>query len=63
MNNAKQASCITQHFENDKVLRTNRPTRCRNVLFHRSTWFVRPDSFLAHKTAPHGLFALPTPSC
>jgi len=36
-NNARHASCITQHFENDNDLRTNRLTRCRNVLFQRST--------------------------
>src|SRR5437588_7895076 len=44
MKRRKHASCMTSDFENDKVLRTKRPSRWRKVRFHRSTCAVWPDS-------------------
>jgi hypothetical protein len=42
---------MAHDFENESVLRTNRPTRCRSVVFYRSTCAVSPDSF-QHATWP-----------
>lgn len=47
MNKRKHPSCISKDFENDKVRRTKRPSRCRKVKFHRSTCAVAPDSLPA----------------
>jgi hypothetical protein len=41
-------------FENDKVLRTDRPTRCRSVLFQRSTCAVSPVSLPTQRCVSTG---------
>ena len=54
MNHFVIRSCQRSRFENDKVLRTYRATRCRSVLFHRSRGAVSPVSLPTHRWVSTG---------